>query len=61
MLVILYDHLKKKKPEQLLLVFFYVSLFLSVTILAKENAWGNVGVFQIQRPVQPIRAWQDGE
>lgn len=60
MLVILYDHLKKK-PRTIITSTFYVSLFLSVTILAKENAWGNVGVFQIQRPVQPIRAWQDGE
>lgn len=60
MLVILYDHLKKK-PGTIIASTLYVSLFLSVTILAKENAWGNVGVFQIQRPVQPIRAWQDGE
>lgn len=60
MVVILYDHLKKK-PRTIIASTFYVSLFLSVTILAKENAWGNVGVFQIQRPVQPIRAWQDGE
>lgn len=60
MLVILYN-LLKKKPRTIIASTFYVSLFLSVTILAKENAWGNVGVFQIQRPVQPIRAWQDGE
>lgn len=40
---------------------FYVSLFLSVTILAEENAWSYVGVFQIPRPVQPVRAWQNGE